>query len=218
MEILAALFDLFIHLDRHLGDIVRDYGTWTYVILFLVIFCETGLVITPFLPGDSLLFAVGTLAALGSLEIGVVLPLLGFAAILGDTVNYSIGRRVGPGIFRRDDVRLLNRRHLDRAHAFYERHGGKTIILARFLPIIRTFAPFVAGVGSMTYPRFAAYNIIGGVVWVGLFTLAGLWFGSIPVVRKHFSLVILAIVAISVSPALLAFVRHRKRRLATLPE
>ena len=218
MEILAALFDLFIHLDRHLGDIVRDYGTWTYVILFLVIFCETGLVITPFLPGDSLLFAVGTLAALGSLEIGVVLALLGFAAILGDTVNYSIGRRVGPGIFRRDDVRLLNRRHLDRAHAFYERHGGKTIILARFLPIIRTFAPFVAGVGSMTYPRFAAYNIIGGVVWVGLFTLAGLWFGSIPVVRKHFSLVILAIVAISVSPALLAFVRHRKRRLATLPE
>ena len=218
MEILAALFDLFIHLDRHLGDIVRDYGTWTYVILFLVIFCETGLVITPFLPGDSLLFAVGTLAAIGSLEIGVVLPLLGFEAILGDTVNYSIGRRVGPGIFRRDDVRLLNRRHLDRAHAFYERHGGKTIILARFLPIIRTFAPFVAGVGSMTYPRFAAYNIIGGVVWVGLFTLAGLWFGSIPVVRKHFSLVILAIVAISVSPALLAFVRHRKRRLATLPE
>ena len=210
MEFAQSLIDLFLHLDRHLDGIIRDYGVWTYALLFLVIFCETGLVVMPFLPGDSLLFAVGTFCALGSLRLEVVLPLLMIAAILGDTVNYWIGHRIGPGIFRREDVRLLNRKHLDRAHAFYEKHGGKTIILARFLPIFRTFAPFVAGIGSMTYPRFVAYNIIGGVVWVAMFTLAGNFFGTIPAVRKNFALVILAIIAISVLPPLVELVRHRR--------
>lgn len=211
MEFIAFLVEFFLHLDRHLDEIIRNYGTWTYVLLFAVVFCETGLVVTPFLPGDSLLFAVGTLAALGSLQLGVAVPLLILAAILGDTVNYWIGHRVGPGIFRRDDVRLLNRRHLGRAHAFYERHGGKTIILARFLPVIRTFAPFVAGIGSMTYPRFVLYNVAGGVLWVLIFTLGGYWFGRIPVVRRHFSLVILGIIVISVIPALVEVIRHRRR-------
>lgn len=199
MDYLARIIDLFLHVDRHLLEIVRDYGTWSYVILFSVIFIETGLVIMPFLPGDSLLFAAGAIAAAGSLDIALMLVLLTVAAILGDTVNYWIGRQVGTRVFS-EGSRFFKQEHLLRTQRFYERHGGKTIILARFVPIIRTFAPFVAGIGRMHYGRFLAYNIIGGIVWVWGFGLMGYLFGNLPVVKKNFSLVIVAIIVISVLP------------------
>lgn len=217
MEVLQQLVDLFLHLDRHLDQILTEYGFWTYLILFLIIFCETGLVVTPFLPGDSLLFAVGAFAARGSLSLPATLVLLTVAAILGDTVNYWIGHKVGPRVFLRDNVRLLNRRHLQQTHAFYEKHGGKTIVIARFLPIIRTFAPFVAGIGAMSYPRFVAYNVFGGVLWVCIFLFGGYFFGNLEVVRRNFSVVILAIIFISILPPAIEFLRHR-RRSARLPE
>ncbi len=207
MEIIRYLVDFVLHLDRHLGEIIASYGTATYLILFAIVFCETGLVVTPFLPGDSLLFAVGAFAGLGHLSLPVCLVVLMAAAILGDTVNYWVGARVGPAVFHRDDVRWLNRRHLERTHQFYERHGGKTIIIARFVPIIRTFAPFVAGVGTMSYARFLAYNVIGGVVWVAAFVLGGYYFGNIPVVKRNFTFVILAIIVISVIPVVVELVR-----------
>jgi membrane-associated protein len=211
MEFVTDLVGFVLHIDRHLDEIIRMFGPWTYVLLFLVLFCETGLVITPFLPGDSLLFAVGTFAARGSLDLALVFTLLFAAAIIGDNTNYWIGRRVGPKIFHREDVRLLNRRHLDRAHAFYEKHGVKTIIIARFLPIIRTFTPFVAGIGAMNYRRFLPFDIFGGLLWVGLFVFGGYFFGNIPVVRRNFTLVILAIIFISILPALIEAWRHRRR-------
>jgi membrane-associated protein len=211
MNIIRELVDLFLHLDRHLDQIITQYGFWTYLLLFLIIFCETGLVVTPFLPGDSLLFAVGAFAARGSISLPASLLLLAVAAIVGDTVNYWIGRKVGPRVFHREDVRLFNRKHLDRTHAFYERHGGKTIVIARFLPIIRTFAPFVAGIGAMTYPRFVVYNMVGGALWVSLFVLAGYFFGNLKVVRDHFSVVILAIILVSVLPGLIEYLRHQVR-------
>jgi membrane-associated protein len=209
MDLIHAAVDLFLHLDRHLAEVIATYGVWTYLILFAVVFLETGVVATPFLPGDSLLFAAGTFAALGSIDLGLVILLLTVAAILGDTVNYWIGRKVGPRVFR-ENVRFLNRRHLERTHAFYEKHGGKTIVIARFLPIIRTFAPFVAGIGTMSYRRFLLYNVVGGAVWVVGFVLLGYFFGNLPVVRENFSLVILAIIVLSVMPVVIELMRHRR--------
>jgi membrane-associated protein len=221
MEWIGKAVDLFLHLDRHLGEIIQQYGGWTYAILTLVVFCETGLVVTPFLPGDSLLFAAGALTALpGSpLRVEVLFFLLTAAAVLGDTVNYWIGHRIGPRAFE-GRIRFLKKSHLDRTHAFYEKYGGKTIIIARFVPIVRTFAPFVAGVGSMTYGRFFTYNVVGGVAWVAICLFAGYFFGNLPAVKANFSLVIVAIVIVSVLPALFELVRHRlasRRAAATGP-
>jgi membrane-associated protein len=213
MDLLRSAIDLFLHLDQHLSRIIADYGVWTHLILFLIIFAETGLVVTPFLPGDSLLFAAGTFAALGDLDLWLLVVLLLGAAILGDTVNYWVGAWVGPRAFS-GNVKFLRKDYLDRTHAFYEKHGGKTVILARFVPIIRTFAPFVAGVGAMSYPRFITYNIVGALLWVGLFVPAGYFFGNIPAVRKNFTLVILAIIALSVLPIALEAIRARRSRPA----
>lgn len=199
MDFLAQFADYFINLDVHLGELISNYGTWTYAILFLIIFCETGLVVMPLLPGDSLLFAAGTFAALGSLDPWILCGLLITAAILGDTVNYWIGKSIGPRAFS-GNVRFLKKEYLEKTQRFYEKHGGKTIILARFVPIVRTFAPFVAGVGTMNYGRFLAYNVIGAIVWVTGFVWLGYLFGNIPVVKERFSLVILAIIVLSVLP------------------
>jgi len=211
VELVTTFVDLFMHLDKHLGGIIQQYGVWTYLLLFLVIFCETGLVVTPLLPGDSLLFAAGTFAALGSLKVEWLYILLSVAAIGGDTVNYWIGHYVGPKVFSKEDVRFLNKEYLDRTHRFYEKHGGKTIILARFVPIIRTFAPFVAGIGRMTYGHFISYNVFGGLAWIAIFLFGGYYFGNIPVVRNNFTLVILAIIFISVLPAVIEFLNQRYR-------
>jgi membrane-associated protein len=213
MDLLRYVIDLFLHLDQHLSRIIADYGVWTHLILFLIIFAETGLVVTPLLPGDSLLFAAGTFAALGDLDLWLLVVLLIGAAILGDTVNYWVGAWIGPRAFS-GNVKFLRKDYLDRTHAFYEKYGGLTIILARFVPIIRTFAPFVAGVGAMSYPRFITYNIVGAVLWVGLFVPAGYFFGNIPAVRKNFTLVILAIIALSVVPIALEAIRARRSRPA----
>lgn len=209
MEFLKTFIDIFMHIDQHLSTIIQDYGLWTYLILFFIIFLETGLVVTPLLPGDTLLFAAGTFAAKGALDEWWLFVLLSVAAIAGDTANYWIGAYVGPRVFHREKVRFLNKEYLDRTHQFYEKYGGKTIVIARFIPIIRTFAPFVAGIGSMTYWRFISYNIIGGVVWVGLCIFAGHYFGNLPVVKENFSLVIVAIVFISILPGIIEFLRHR---------
>ena len=213
---LRDLIDLFLHLDQHLAELVRTYGVWTYAILTLVVFLETGVVITPFLPGDSLLFAAGAIAATGGLNVWILFALLASAAVVGDTLNYWIGNRIGHRAFS-GNIRFLKREHLVRTHAFYERHGGKTIFLARFLPIIRTFAPFVAGIGEMSYPRFLAWNVGGGVVWVALFLFAGYGFGNVPVVKENFSLVILAIIFLSVVPIAYEFLKQRlaARRVGT---
>ncbi len=201
MDLVRQLLDFFLHLDRHLSDVIREYGTWTYLILFVTVFCETGLVVTPFLPGDSLLFAAGTFAALGSLSPWVLFAVLSAAAVLGDTANYWLGKKIGPRAFT-GTVRFLKQEHLRKTEAFYERHGRKTIILARFVPIVRTFAPFVAGVGTMDYPVFLAYNVIGGVAWVAVCVFSGFFFGNIPVVKRNFSFVIIAIIVISTLPVL----------------
>jgi membrane-associated protein len=200
---------LFLHLDKHLDVIIQDYGAWTYLILLTIIFCETGLVVTPFLPGDSLLFAAGTFAARDALDVHLLFLLLAGAAIAGDTVNYWIGAAIGPRAFS-GKYRFLNQRHLQRTHEFYERHGGKTIVLARFIPIIRTFAPFVAGIGAMNYSRFIAYNVVGGIVWVMAFVYGGYFFGGLEVVRRNFTLVIVAIILISVLPIVVEFWRARR--------
>jgi membrane-associated protein len=214
MDLVKQLVDVFLHIDRHLAELTRDYGAWTNAILFVTVFCETGLVVTPFLPGDSLLFTAGALASLGSLNVWVLFVLLSLAAILGDTVNYWIGKRIGPRAFD-GTIRFLKKEHLMKTEAFYEKHGKKTIILARFVPIIRTFAPFVAGVGSMTYGTFLAYNVIGGIAWVAICVFAGFFFGNIPVVKNNFSLVILAIVVLSTVPIALEWWRswRREKRL-----
>ncbi|HRW48430.1 MAG: DedA family protein [Caldilinea sp.] len=218
MDFISTLFDIFLHIDEYLGEIVRTFGAWTYVILFLVIFAETGLVVTPFLPGDSLLFAAGAIAALvpDTLNIFVLILVLSAAAILGDTVNYWIGHWVGPKAFS-GKVRFLKKQHLDRTNAFYEKHGGKTIILARFVPIVRTFAPFVAGVGAMTYSKFIVYNVVGGIAWVLIFTLLGYFFGNVPFVQHNFEYVIIAIVLISVLPAVWEFIAEKTRARNELP-
>jgi membrane-associated protein len=209
MEFISRLIDLFLHLDKHLNDVISQYGGWTYLILFLIVFCETGLVVTPILPGDSLLFAAGTFAALGSLNVLWVFVLLSIAAIAGDTINYWVGYWIGQKIFHRENVRFLNKKHLDRTHAFYEKYGGKTIVLARFVPIVRTFAPFVAGIGRMSYWRFITYNVFGGIAWVAICVFSGYYFGNLEIVRNNFSLVILAILVISVLPMVIEYFRHR---------
>jgi membrane-associated protein len=213
MDFVRSVVDFFLHLDEHLNQIVTTYGVWTHLILFAIVFAETGLVVTPFLPGDSLLFAAGALAALGSLDLWLLVVLLIGAAILGDSVNYWVGAWIGPRAFS-GNVRFLRTDYLERTRAFYEKHGGKTIILARFVPIIRTFAPFVAGVGAMSYPRFIVYNIIGAVLWVGLFVPLGYFFGNMPTVKNNFSLVIFAIIGISVMPIAVEMFRARRSRPA----
>jgi membrane-associated protein len=210
VELITQLIDFILHIDRHLQEIIGQYGTLTYLILFLIIFCETGLVVMPLLPGDSLLFAAGTFAALGALNPVLLIVLLCIAAIAGDTVNYWVGKWVGPKAFS-GRIRWLRQDYLDRTQDFYRRHGGKTIVLARFVPIIRTFAPFVAGVGVMQYSRFIVYNVVGGVVWVTLFTLGGYLFGNLPVIRENFSLVVLAIIAVSMIPLVTEWLKSRRR-------
>ncbi len=216
METLAAInfVDIFLHLDKTLETVIQQYQTWVYLILFAVIFCETGFVVTPFLPGDSLLFAAGSLAALHSniLDIRFMYPLLCFAAVAGDNTNYWIGRFLGPKVFRWENSRLFNKEYLDRTHQFYERHGGKTVAIARFMPILRTFAPFVAGIGKMTYWRFLAYSIAGTVCWTATFILGGFFFGNMPVVKRNFTLVIMAIIIISFLPSVIGYIRCRKSK------
>jgi membrane-associated protein len=212
---MEALIDLILHFDRHLAAFVQAYGVWVYALLFAIIFAETGLVVTPFLPGDSLLFAAGALAASGAFSIWVLVPLLTVAAILGDAVNYAAGNAAGPRVFTATDRtsllhRLLNRDHLNQAHAFFEKYGGKAIVLGRFVPIVRTFVPFVAGAGMMTYASFAFYNVSGAIIWVGICTLGGYAFGNVPVVKNNFTLVALGIVAVSLLPIAIEFVRHRR--------
>jgi membrane-associated protein len=214
VELIKEFIDLFLHLDTHLQTVIQTYGTWTYVILFLIIFCETGLVVTPILPGDSLLFAAGAFAATGALDLKWLLILLTVAAVLGDAVNYAIGLFMGPKVFSQPDSRFLKKEYLDRTHQFYEKYGGKTIIIARFVPIVRTFAPFVAGVGSMTYAKFASYNVIGGLLWVGICVLAGYAFGNIPVVKENFTLVILGIIFVSILPGVIEYLRQRREPVA----
>ena len=213
MEFLTHLVDAVLHLDAHLLELVQKYGVWTYAILTVVVFLETGVVVTPFLPGDSLLFAAGALAATGGLDVGILWVLLTAAAIFGDTANYWIGHALGPRAFT-SHSRFLKREHLEKTHAFYEKHGGKTIIFARFMPIVRTFAPFVAGIGRMSYRRFIAYNIGGGILWTTLFIFGGYFFGNIPAVKDNFTLVILAIIVLSIAPGVFEFVRARRRSVA----
>ncbi|NMC36670.1 DedA family protein [Candidatus Beckwithbacteria bacterium] len=209
ISLISGLFNFILHIDEHLNEIIQAYGTLTYVILFFIIFAETGFVVTPFLPGDSLLFASGAFAALGSLNIFLTYLILLAAAVLGDTANYWIGHFLGQKIIENPKIPFINQSHIDKTNAFYEKHGGKTIILARFVPIVRTFAPFVAGVGKMHYGKFISYNIIGGILWVTLFTFAGFFFGNIPAVKHNFTIVIMVIILISVMPAVYEFLRHK---------
>src|SRR5512139_812714 len=208
MDLIVKIFNFLLHIDTYLNDIITRYGVWTYALLFLVIFMETGFVVTPFLPGDSLIFAAGAFAGLGYLHLGILFVILCAAAILGDTVNYWIGHYIGPRAFS-GNVRFLKKEYLDRTHVFFEKYGGKTIIIARFIPIVRTFAPFVAGVGEMSYGRFITYNVVGGVAWVSLFLFLGYFFGNLPFVRDNFPIVIVVIILISVLPAAYEFIRNR---------
>ncbi len=207
-----SFLEILFHLREHIGELISQFGLYIYTIFFAVIFCETGLVFTPFLPGDSLLFTAGAFAALGQLNIGLMFALLSVAAILGDTANYWIGHYLGPRVFKWKKSRFFNPEHLHRTHAFYEKYGGKTIILARFVPIVRTFAPFVAGIGAMTYPRFILYNVVGGLAWVGACLLAGYWFGNLPWVAKNFELVIVAIIFVSVLPMVYEYWKSRGKK------
>ncbi|MCR4303292.1 MAG: DedA family protein [Gallionella sp.] len=211
MDLLTAFVDLVLHLDTHLLKLTVDYGVWVYAILFLIIYCETGLVVTPFLPGDSLLFVAGALCGMGALQLELLVPLLVLAAFAGDNTNYWIGRLIGIPLLKRANG-LIKREHLDKTHAFYEKHGGKTIIFARFLPIIRTFAPFVAGIGLMRYRLFMMFSALGSVMWIASLTVSGYLFGNIPVVKNNLTLIILGIIVISLLPALLEFIRHHKNR------
>jgi membrane-associated protein len=217
MDLIHWFVDFFLHLDQHLAEVIQRYGASTYALLFLIVFLETGLVVTPLLPGDSLLFAAGSFAGLGILRFWPLFFLLCAAAILGDTVNYAIGARLGPRVFHYPKSRFFNPEHLKKTHAFYEKYGGKTIIIARFVPIVRTFAPFVAGIGAMSYVRFLGYNVIGGVLWVSVCLFSGYFFGNLPLVKQNFSLVVIAIVFISLLPAVIEYLRHRaeaKRKAA----
>lgn len=212
MDFIHLVIDFILHIDVHLAELVAQYGVWVYGILFLILFCETGLVVTPFLPGDSLLFVAGTLAALpgNDLNVHLMVFLMAVAAILGDAINYTIGRLFGERLFSNPNSKLFRRSYLDQTHKFYEKHGGKTIILARFVPIVRTFAPFVAGMGRMSYRHFAAYNVIGALVWVLLFTYAGYLFGNVPVVQENLKLLIVAIIVLSVLPGVIEIWRHKR--------
>ena len=210
MEFLATLWDFAVHLDAHLASFVAEHGAWVYALLFAIVFCETGLVVTPFLPGDSLLFVAGTLAAAGDMYIHGLFATLACASFLGDNTNYWIGRWAGPKVFRARDSRWFSRKYLERTHAFYERHGGKAIIIARFVPIVRTYVPFVAGIGTMSYARFLAFSVVGALLWVVSLCLAGYWFGNIPLVKDNLGVVIVVIVAISLTPIALEFLRERR--------
>lgn len=207
MELLKTFLDFFLHLDEQLAEIIKNYGAWTYGILFAIIFVETGVVVMPFLPGDSLLFAAGTFAALGSFNVWGLIGLLIIAAVLGDAVNYSIGHYLGDRAY---NIKWIKKEYLEKTHAFFEKHGGKAIFLARFVPIVRTFAPFVAGIGKMSYAYFATYNIVGGIVWVTVFTLLGYFFGNIPFVKKNFELVIIVIILLSVVPMIYEWWKARR--------
>ncbi len=209
MGLMSVFLDYMLHLDKHLALLTAEYGVWTYVILFLVVFAETGLVVTPFLPGDSLLFAAGAVCALGSMDVGLLMALLAVAAIAGDSVNYAIGSTLGHRILSKGS-RFVKQEHIDRTHAFYEKHGGKMIVFARFIPIVRTFAPFVAGIGSMQYRSFALYNVLGGIAWVVSFSLLGYFFGGLPFVKQNFTFVVVAIVVISVLPAVIEAIKARR--------
>lgn len=210
MSLIGIFLDFVLHLDKHLNSVVQTYGTYTLLILFCIIFAETGLVITPFLPGDSLLFAAGAIAAQGPLNIYHLFILLIIAAVIGDTINYSIGNYLGHKVFKKEKSRFFKKEYLDRTEKFYEKHGKKTIILARFVPIIRTFAPFVAGIGKMNYLEFIAYNVIGGITWVALFVFGGYFFGNIPIIKNNFSIVILAIIILSIMPMVIEIIKHKK--------
>lgn len=212
MDPLSSFVDFVLHVDKYLNTIIQQYGTWTYIVLFLIIFCETGLVFTPFFPGDSLLFAAGAFAALGSLDVWILFATLTIAAVLGDTANYWIGHYFGKKMFKKH-ARILKIEYLERAEQFYEKHGGKTILLARFVPIVRTFAPFVAGIGRMNYFRFLGYNVLGGITWVALFVFLGYFFGSISFVQENFTLFIFAIIAVSFVPVVLEYLKYRKRKI-----
>jgi membrane-associated protein len=212
VELLLSGWDLLVHLDRHLAALLQQHGAWVYLLLFAIIFCETGLVVTPFLPGDSLLFIAGALAAGGGIDVHLLAVLLVAAAVLGNTVNYSIGLFIGPKVFQWEESRFFNRRALDRAHAFYEKHGGKTIVITRFVPILRTFAPFVAGIARMTYLNFTAYNLAGALAWVLSLLYAGYWFGNVPFVKQNLTWVILGIIALSLLPLAFEYLRHRQNK------
>jgi membrane-associated protein len=215
VELLLFFWDLLVNLDRHLAALLQQHGAWVYLLLFAIIFSETGLVVTPFLPGDSLLFVAGALAAGGGMDLHLLALVLVVAAVLGNTVNYSIGYYIGPRVFHWEDSRFFNRKALDRAHAFYERHGGKTIVITRFVPILRTFAPFIAGIARMNTLHFSAYNLVGALAWVLSLLYAGYWFGNVPVVKQNLSAVILGVVALSVMPLAFEYVRHRLSRAKT---
>lgn len=212
IKFIIKLFDIAIHLDRYVGEIINQFGLWAYLILFAVIFSETGFVVTPFFPGDSLLFAAGALAAIGDLSIVGLFLLLSLAAFCGNLTNYWIGYKVGPGVFKKEKSRLFNKDYLDKTHRFYEKHGSITIVIARFMPFIRTFAPFVAGIGRMTYFKFLLYSVVGSVLWVSLFLFGGYFFGNIPVVKRNFSLVIIVIVLISLIPAIMGYLKNRRSK------
>lgn len=214
MDLITAFLDLLLHLDQHLRELVQNYGMWVYAILFGIVFLETGLVVTPFLPGDSLLFVGGTLAAAGELNVHLLATLLSVAAIAGDSLNYAIGRYIGPRVFHFEDSRFFKKAHLEKTHAYFERHGGKTIVIARFVPIVRTYAPFVAGVGQMHYPRFLAFNVSGGLLWVFSLTYAGYFFGNLPFVKDNLTLIIIGIIVLSIMPAVIEVWRQRR----TLPK
>ena len=206
------IIDMLLHIDKYLNSVIQQFGPWTYLILFAIIFAETGLVITPFLPGDSLLFAIGAISATGSLKISWVFFILTAAAIIGDSVNYAIGKIFGEELVRIANSRILKKEYLDKTHRFFEKYGGKTIIIARFVPIVRTFAPFVAGLGKMSYLRFFTYNVVGGILWVSILVFCGYFFGNMPVVKENFSLVIFAIIIISILPGIIEFLRHKMRK------
>jgi membrane-associated protein len=212
MEIIMGFVDFFLHLDKHMGNIIHDYGMWTYLILFLIIFCETGLVVTPFLPGDSLIFAAGAFAAIGALDAFWLYILLMVAAILGNMCNYTIGHIIGPRVFHFESSFFFKKEYLEKTHKFFEKYGGITVIITRFMPILRTFAPFVAGVGYMSYLRFTIYNLIGGIAWVSIFLWVGYFFGNMPFIKKNFSIIILAIILVSVLPAVVAFIREKFKK------
>ena len=214
MELIHAFIDLIVHLDQHLLELVANYGAWVYAILFLIVFCETGLVITPFLPGDSLLFVAGTIAGAGSLDVPVLVLLLVAAAAIGDSLNYAIGHFLGPRVFRYEDSWFFKKAYIEKTHAYFERYGGRTIIIARFLPIVRTYAPFVAGIGRMDYRRFLFFNVAGAIVWVASLTYAGFFFGNLAVVKNNLSVVILGIIVLSISPGIIEFARHKLRARA----
>ena len=214
MDLLLQFFDLLLHLDKHLAALVQQYGPWIYAILFFIIFAETGFVVTPFLPGDSLLFVAGALAALGGMDIGLLIATLAAAAVLGNQLNYHIGRFIGPKVFHWEDSRLFNKAALTKTHAFYERHGGKTVVVSRFLPLFRTFAPFVAGVGYMGYARFTLFNVTGALLWVVSLTLLGFWFGNVPWIKQNLTVVIVGIIVVSFIPVVIGWWQHRKAEKA----